>query len=234
MTNHPSLFVTAEHGGNDVPPDFAEIFRGRDELLESHRGWDPGSLGLATVLASRLNATLFTATVTRLLVDPNRSSYHRDVFSEVTRPLDRAARSALLDAWHRPHRDRVMNAVARAVDQGRHVLHLGIHSFTPELNGVVRKPDIAFLYDPQRPTEAKIARAWAKGVAARLPGRTIRRNDPYRGSADGLTTTLRRMHADTSYAGIEVEVNQRHIGAGGRFPDWVPDVLVETLTVAIS
>jgi len=233
VTRDLSLIVTAEHGGNDVPRDFAELFRRRGELLESHRGWDPGTLHLATQLGSRLDATLFAATVTRLLVDLNRSAHHRHVFSEVTRPLDRSARRALLEAWHRPHRERVMAAVAEAVDRGCRVLHLGVHSFTPELNGVIRKPDIAFLYDPKRPTEAKIAGAWAKGVAARLPRRTIRRNDPYRGAADGLTTTIRRRHDDAWYAGIEVEVNQRHV-VEGRFPDWVSDVLVETLDGALS
>lgn len=229
-----SVIVTAEHGGNDVPPEYSELFRDAAQLLESHRGWDPGSLDLARRLAARLDTPLVTATVSRLLVDLNRSPHHRDVFSEVTRRLDRSERNVLLEKWHRPHRDQVMEAVAADVGRGRPVLHLGIHSFTPELNGIVRKPDIAFLYDPQRPTEARIARAWAKSCAASLPQRVVRRNDPYRGAADGLTRSLRQRHPDAQYAGIEVEVNQRHVTSAGSFPDWVSDVLVQTLKAVLA
>lgn len=229
MRSDRALIVTAEHGGNEVPPEFLERFRGHEALLASHRGWDPGTLDLAERVAMRLGAELFTATVTRLLVDLNRSPHHRDVFSEVTRRCGREERRALLERWHEPHRQRVIDAVALAVSKGRPVVHLGIHSFTPELHGVVRKPDLALLYDPQRGEESKLAAAWARDAAARLPGRTIRRNDPYRGSADGLTRTLRQQHADAWYAGIEVEVNQRHVGAEGRFPDWAFEGVVEPL-----
>ena len=46
----------------------------------------------------------------------------------------------------------------------------------------------------------------------------VRRNYPYRGDADGLTTTLRRRFPWQRYLGIEIEVNQKHVLAGGR--DW--------------
>jgi hypothetical protein len=43
----------------------------------------------------------------------------------------------------------------------------------------------------------------------------VRRNYPYRGNADGLTTALRRVHGADRYVGIEVELNQRLLGSGG-------------------
>jgi predicted N-formylglutamate amidohydrolase len=170
-----------------------------------------------------------SSTVTRLLVDLNRSPHNPRVFSSVTRRLPRAERLALLERFHAPHWAAVREAVARGIAHQGRVLHLAIHSFTPVLDGVTRKPDIALLYDPARPGERSLAAAWLAALTAAEPSRVHRRNDPYRGAADGLTTALRREHPDARYVGIEVEVNQRHIGRDGCFPDWVARALAGTL-----
>jgi predicted N-formylglutamate amidohydrolase len=94
-----------------------------------------------------------------------------------------------------------------------------VHSFTPELNGKVRTADVGLLYDPTRDAERELCRRWQKAlltqIAATRGDRTniwsdyrIRRNYPYRGSSDGLTTTLRRVFPALAYIGIELEVNQ--------------------------
>jgi predicted N-formylglutamate amidohydrolase len=86
-----------------------------------------------------------------------------------------------------------------------------VHSFTPVLAGEVRTCDIGLLYDPRREAEGKFAEAWRKGLAERLPGFRIRKNYPYRGAADGFTTYLRKQFP-RSYLGIELELNQKHVG----------------------
>ncbi len=229
-----SVLVTAEHGGNEVPADYRALFRGRANLLASHRGWDPGALSLAERLASELDAPVVTATVTRLVVDLNRSPHNPRVFSEVTRPLPRSERLGLLDRYHRPHWDAVREHLARATRGSRRVLHLAVHSFTPVLDGVTRKPDVAVLYDPRRPAEVELVSTWIRRLVAALPSRVVRRNDPYRGAGDGLSTAMRRELAPASYVGIELEINQRHVGARGRFPAWVPDALVGTLSEVLA
>jgi predicted N-formylglutamate amidohydrolase len=238
-TRRPTaLVVTAEHGGNRVPRPYRDLFRDAGPLLESHRGWDPGSLDLARRIADRLDAPLVSSTVTRLLVDLNRSAHNPRVFSEITRGLDRVDRQELLRRWHRPHRDAAERAVADALAGADRVVHLAIHTFTPELAGVVRRPDIALLYDPRRDGERELAARWVRLLRARVRAgardRVVARNDPYRGAADGLTTALRRVHPDPAYVGIEIEVSQRHLGAGGRFPSWVADALTGTLRSALE
>jgi predicted N-formylglutamate amidohydrolase len=228
-----SILVTAEHGGNEVPPDYRALFRGRARLLASHRGWDPGTLDLARRLASALGAPLVSATTTRLLVDLNRSPHNPRVFSQVTRGLPRAERARLLDRFHRPHWAAVRARLASARRNGR-LLHLGVHSFTPVLDGVTRKPDVALLYDPARKAERALAARWGAALASALPSRTVRRNEPYRGSTDGLPTAMRRELASSVYLGIEIEVNQRHVGAGGRFPAWVHDTLIGSLSEVLA
>jgi hypothetical protein len=40
----------------------------------------------------------------------------------------------------------------------------------------------------------------------------MRRNYPYRGTSDGLTTHCRRLLPDRAYVGLEIELNQRLLG----------------------
>lgn len=229
-----SVLVTAEHGGNDVPPEYRELFEGHDDVLASHRGWDAGTLRLARALAKGLDATPITSTLSRLLVDLNRSAHNPRVFSEFTRSLPREERVSLLERFHRPHWDRVRTAASHGVGKNGLTLHLGVHSFTPLLDGEVRTPDLALLYDPSRPLELELATLWADALSEALPDREVRRNNPYRGAADGLTSALRRRFSGTRYLGFEIEVNQKHVGSDGAFPRWVPDALLSTLRAVLS
>jgi predicted N-formylglutamate amidohydrolase len=229
----PAILVTCEHGGHRVPAAYEGLFAGAEVALASHRAWDPGALSLARGLARRLRSGLLTATVSRLVVDLNRSPTHPRVFSEWTRKLSTEDRCALLRRHHEPHRWRVDAEVAAALARGRPVLHLGVHTFAPVLNGSVRRADVALLYDPTRAAERTLCVAWAEAIAAALPGLAMRRNQPYRGASDGLTTWLRGRHA-AGYLGIELEVNQRLLGSSGRFPDRIADAVAHGLAPALE
>lgn len=224
-----SLLVTVEHGGNEVPEEFRDWFRGCEALLDSHRGWDPGTLSLGRELSERLGATLIESRVTRLLVDLNRSPANPTVFSSVTRGRPRAVRDDLIERFHRPHHDSVVRQVEQEHRSGASVLHLGVHSFTPELDGRPRTADLGVLYDPGRPGESAFAAHLAATLKRLLPGWTVRRNYPYRGASDGLVTVLRRRFDSTWYLGIEVEVNQSRLTAEGRFPAPVATALAEAV-----
>jgi predicted N-formylglutamate amidohydrolase len=229
-----TLVVSCEHGGNQVPALHAHLFEGAAALLDTHRGWDPGALELARRIATRFDAPLHCATTTRLLVDLNRSIGHRDLFSAITRSLPATDREAILAAHYRPHRDAVEGAIAQRVAAGGQVVHVASHSFTPILDGVERDVDIGWLYDPRRPAEAAFTARWMHSFGRRAPGLRLRRNQPYRGRSDGLASLLRSRHADPSYAGIELEVNQRFFQDGG--PRW-PELqgrLVDSLAAALD
>jgi len=229
-----ALLVTCEHGGHRVPRDCRHLFMGAEAVLATHRGWDPGALPLARDLARRLRCPVRAATVTRLLVDLNRSPHHPRVLSEWTRRLPRAERAELLRRYHTPHRSAVAADVSGRVERGRRVIHLGVHTFTPELEGEVRGADVALLYDPARAWERALCAAWARSLAARLPHLAVRRNQPYRGTSDGLTTWLRTRFAAGAYLGIEVEVNQRLLAPSGRFPQEVGSALADALLAGLA
>ena len=224
-----SLLLTCEHGGNRVPREYRALFRGREALLASHRGWDPGALAVGRSLARALDAELIAATTTRLLVDLNRSPHNPAVFSELSRGLTRDRRDALLARCHRPHWDRVRAAIAA---RGGRVLHLAVHSFTPVWRGAKRNFEIGILYDPERRRERSLAMAWQRRLRAELPRLGVRRNAPYRGNADGLTTALRREFPAERYLGLELELNQRAIPEAERRA--LAGVLASTLAAALG
>jgi predicted N-formylglutamate amidohydrolase len=207
------FLVTCEHGGNRIPPRYAILFAAHRAALDSHRGWDPGALGLARALAKTLDAAfdveLFVSQTSRLLVDLNRSEHHRDVFSAMTRGLPNDARNRILDEHYRPYRAAVEAAGDAAIDAGARIIHVSAHSFVPVLDGKTRRADIGLLYDPRRAREAALCNRWIASLSAALPDLEIRRNYPYRGDADGLTTALRDRYLVADYVGIEVELNQR-------------------------
>lgn len=221
--------LSCEHGGNEVPQDYGDRFAAHAALLASHRGWDPGALQLAEQMAAALHAPLYAATTTRLLIDLNRSIGHRQLHSEVTRGLPRTERDAIVATHYRPHRDRVEAEVASHIANGERVLHVALHSFTPVLDGVTRRADVAWLYDPRRSGESAVAQHWLQLMGRRSPELRLRRNYPYQGRGDGLTALLRRRHADADYIGIEIEVNQRYPADGGAVWDTLRAALVDTL-----
>jgi predicted N-formylglutamate amidohydrolase len=226
--------VTCEHGGNDVPPDHASVFAGREKLLVSHRGFDPGALGLARRIAEGLPASLHYTTVTRLLVDLNRSPHHPRLFSPVTRPLSESTRAAILAEHYHPYRQGVAADVRGLLRRHGLVVHLSVHTFAPQLNGTVRDVDVGLLYNPARPLEKRFGQRWQAHLRPRLPRFRVRRNRPYLGVSDGLVTFLRRELALDGYIGLELEVSQRFPRRGGRSWLALQQVLFETFELTLA
>lgn len=221
------LLLTCEHAGNRIPREYAGLFEGAEEVLGSHRGWDPGAFELARYMSRVLGRPLLEAKWSRLLVEANRSLSNPRIWSKFTRSLPRVEREKILEEYWWPHRRAVEGAVEEIIAGGGRVIHVGVHSFTPVLDGEVRNADMALLYDSRRKEEAAFCRRWL-GVLGELgPELRLRVNYPYLGRADGLTTALRRKHRESSYLGIELEMNQAMYGGAGwrQFRRWVAESL---------
>ena len=74
------------------------------------------------------------------------------------------------------------------------------------MNNVLRKNDLGLLYDPKRKNESFIAKKIQKKLMDQYK---VRRNYPYLGISDGLTTSLRKMYSEKQYIGLEIEINQK-------------------------
>src|SRR5690606_24821224 len=105
-----------------------------------------------------------------------------------------------------PYRNKVKEQITSLLDNNDYILHISVHSFTPELNGEVRNTDIGLLYDPSSHAEKDFSLRWKEQINKSSLFR-VRYNYPYRGIADGFTTYLRKQFPG-KYAGIELEINQ--------------------------
>jgi predicted N-formylglutamate amidohydrolase len=228
------LVITCEHGGNRIPSRYHNLFYAHQALLDSHRGFDPGALIMARALATAFTAPLVAATVSRLLVDLNRSVGHPSLHYEAIRNEPAEVRQRILKYHYQPYRAQAERLVRQVIADHGHVIHLSSHSFTPELDGKVRNADIGLLYDPARPGEADLCARWKAALNACAPHLRVRRNYPYTGKGDGLTAWFRQRLPPCTYVGIELEINQKHIIRAGRHWTELRKVIVESLCWALT
>jgi predicted N-formylglutamate amidohydrolase len=203
-----AMLLTCEHATNHVPERWRALFESADEALTSHRGWDAGAIEMAEAMSHSFGVPLCSGEVTRLLVDLNRSISNHDLWSEYSRTLPVSDQQFILESYYYPYRERIRNEVARRIDEGRMVRHVSVHTFCPELHGVIRTCDVGLLYDPSRSGEEGYIMGIADAIKKVLPGLRVRRNEPYQGTDDGCTTWLRSEFPEHLYWGIELEFNQ--------------------------
>ena len=213
-----TMIVSCEHASNRVPEPYTSLFRHQREVLASHLAYDLGAAELARFLGGVCKAPLFLSSISRLVMDCNRSATHPGLFSRFTRGLPPMEKEALMADWYLPYRGEVYRAIKQTIAHAGLCLHLSVHTFTPELNGQMRNAEAGLLYDPTRKRENLFARTFQAKLQAELPSCRARRNYPYRGVSDGLTAALRRSFAAEHYIGIELEVNQALLSPSLHWP----------------
>lgn len=206
----PTTFIlTCEHAVNEIPARYRHLFRGSEEVLYTHKAIDFGALQLAKHLAAELGYDLYFSSVSRLLVEANRSPENEELFSEYTQRLSPEEKQQILDTYYFPHRQQIEEAVGKEVAVGNQVVHFAIPSFTPAMDGELRNADIGILFDPKRKPEKALAKLYRSGLLLQDPNLKVLYNSPYPGTADGLPSHFRKVLPDEHYAGFELEVSQR-------------------------
>lgn len=205
------VVLSCEHGGNTIPAAYEKLFVNAGKSLSSHRGYDIGALELFHLIKNDYVVYKQCATVSRLLVDINRSLHRRTLFSEYTKGLSKGERETILDNYYYAFRKPFEQQIAMLWQQNKTVLHLSVHSFTPVLNGEVRQTDFGILYNPERKQEKQFAQLWKTELNRLLPDYRVRFNYPFRGKPDGHVRYFRDREEE-KYLGIEFEMNQKYAG----------------------
>ena len=200
------IILTCEHAGNQVPQKYSDLFKDDQQILETHRGFDPGAFDLFQHLSELSDFKYFHLT-SRLLVELNRSIGHPMLFSEFSKNLSSEEKRSILNEFYYPFRNSVEKTISNTIKKGEKLLHLSIHSFTPVLDGEIRNADVGLLFDPGRESEKEFCKILKRRLLAVSPNLRVRFNYPYLGKADGFTTYLRKKFP-VNYAGIEIEINQ--------------------------
>lgn len=205
MEHHSSrrFIITCEHSSNQVPAGYEYLFEQFTDVLNTHKGWDPGALVLATILSEKLGAPLFTYPWTRLLIEPNRSVGNNQLYSKASSVYPN--KEKLVKQFYLPYRNSVEKKISEIVNSKQQVVHLSVHTFTPLFENKTRDFDIGLLYDPKRNPEKSFCNNLRNILKKEFQ---VKMNQPYKGNADGFTTYLRKKFTDDYYLGIELEVNQ--------------------------
>ena len=220
------LMLTCEHASNKLPAAFKKFVPA--DVQKTHRAYDIGALQVFRKLVKFAKPEFSCeGKFSRLFVDLNRTITNKSAFSEHYGKLEASDKNAaekvkaqatkfwteyraaiekfIASSLSMPKRTTSKNRAAKSTTT---IVHLGIHSFTPVLNGMVRNADIGILYDPARPLERKFAQVIKAEILRLYPKMRVRFNYPYKGSSDGLTTALRKKFGPR-YVGIEIEMNQK-------------------------
>ena len=214
------LILTCEHASNRLPAAFKKAVPA--EILKTHRAYDIGAYTVFRKLV-RFAKPEFSCEgkFSRLFVDLNRTITNKSAFSDYLRELETRTpataakiKESATNYWTEYRAaiekfvDSALKPKTRAAKSAPTIVHLSIHSFTPVLNGKVRNTDIGILYDPTRPQERAYANVIKDEIKRLSPAMKVRFNYPYKGTSDGLTTTLRKKFGPR-YVGIEIEINQK-------------------------
>lgn len=220
------LMLTCEHASNRLPAAFKKFVP--VDIQRTHRAYDIGALKVFRKLVKFAKPEFSCeGKFSRLFVDLNRTITNKSAFSEYYDAFEASDKSAAekakatATAYWKEYRENIEKFVMQNIgksskaagkknagNKGTAIVHLGIHSFTPVLNGKPRNTDIGILFDPARPQERAYANVIKDEIKRLHPHMKVRFNYPYKGTSDGLTTSLRKKFGPR-YVGIEIEINQK-------------------------
>ncbi|MGH1479660.1 MAG: N-formylglutamate amidohydrolase [Geminicoccales bacterium] len=152
------IFLVCEHAGKRLPEKLGDL--GLDAAdLERHIAWDIGAEAVSLGLSARLDAPLITQTYSRLVCDCNRAldaDSFMPTLSEATvipgnRHLTAEQRQARINEIYLPLHRRIEQEIDRRLAEGKPVIFVSVHSFTPFFLGEERPMHLGLLYakDPR-------------------------------------------------------------------------------------
>lgn len=149
---HPVMLV-CEHASDYIPRAYNNLGLPPGEQRE-HIGWDIGAYALAKELSKMFQATLVSANYSRLLIDLNRPVEAKDSIPEVSdnkkipgnMNLSKREVEFRIENFFLPFHDEVSKIIDARKKMGIHTKVIGVHSFTPTMNGEKRPWEVGVLY----------------------------------------------------------------------------------------
>lgn len=149
------IVLICEHASNFIPSEFRQLGLPEHEL-QRHIAWDIGVAELSRRLSDDLDAPLFLAGYSRLLIDCNRPIGVPTSIPEVseTTPipgnigLTSEQREERAERFYWPFQTAVSDHLDARQRDGRPTLVVGVHSFTPVFKGYARPMHAGVLFEP--------------------------------------------------------------------------------------
>lgn len=220
--------LLCEHASPRIPRVLGDLGLPMAEQMR-HIGWDIGAQALALGLSAALDAPLFIANYSRLVVDCNRPIGNPSLIPEVSettevpgnRRLGAAARQIRIDTLFLPYHAAVARRLDRRQDAGQPTLVVGVHSFTSVYKGQSRPLHVGILFSQAEDFGRAIIAALASD-----PGLRVAANQPYRIDSDDYTVPV---HGDArGIPSALLEIRQDLISDEAGIAEWA-----ERLTQAL-
>lgn len=198
--------IVCDHAGRQLPRALGTLGLSAADL-QAHIAWDIGAAGVARRLSLELDAPLFEQRYSRLVIDCNRPLTAPDSIPKESggtlipgnERLSIAEANERARAIFMPYHARIRSALAA---RKQPFVLIALHSFTPELLGVVRPFHAGVLYD----RDSRLAKPLLALLRAEV-GLVVGENQPYRASATTDYSIIE--HAEARGAPyVELEVRQ--------------------------
>jgi len=214
------VLILCDHASNHIPAELGGLGLSGD-ALESHIAVDIGAAATARRLSDLLDAPAVLASVSRLVVDLNRDPETQQPIPAESdgiaipgnRGLSEELHAARLAAWFHPYHAACEAQLAAMLARGIRPIVIGLHSFTPVMNGERRPWEIGFLYnrDPRlfEAMRPRLETGW---------GLTVGDNEPYSGAE--LYYTMQRHGEAHGLMQATIEIRQDLIAEPGGQARW--------------
>jgi len=192
----PFVFV-CDHASNRIPDGYGDLGLSAIDRLR-HIAWDPGALAVSLQLTDLLDAPLVHSTVSRLVIDCNRTLGAPDLIAPVSelteipgnRGIGDNERARRLADFHAPFHAMIEALLDRRASEGRETILVAMHSFTPVYKGVSRPWPIGVIHG----VDTSFTRHFFEALKTGEPGLNVGWNEPY-AALNGVTFTLEH-HGD--------------------------------------
>lgn len=208
-----SLFLLiGDHAGSCIPEALCNLGLAEPDL-ERHIALDIGVSALGRALSEAMDAPFIEQRYSRLVVDCNRAKGTPQsiaaVSDETVIPGNAGLDPEAAERRYRHIFDPYHRAIAAALDrrgeEGRAVVLISLHSFTPVLGAQARPWDVGVLHDGG---ETEFARTLL-GQLVQGSSWCVGNNEPYHMDATDFTVPYHAYPRGLHYA--EIEVRQDHL-----------------------
>lgn len=218
--NPSDVVLLCDHASNHVPEELHDLGLDADALAD-HIAWDIGAEDVARTVARMMQAPAIIARVSRLVIDVNRDLAHEGLIPPVSdnvpvpgnRGLSSRDTDARVKAYYDPFHRAVEDVIAKQKAFGRAPFVVGIHSFTPVMNGTERPWHIGFMWDK----DSRLAQALI-GILERETDLVIGANKPY--SGQDLYYSTDRHGVKNGFCQTVIEIRQDLLTTAAHREEW--------------
>jgi len=208
----PLVFV-CDHASNRIPEEYGDLGLSAIERLR-HIAWDPGALAVSLALSDLLDAPLIHSTVSRLVIDCNRTytapglitSISEDTEIPGNRNVGENDRARRIADFHEPFHAAIDAVLNRRAAEAHETILVAMHSFTPVYKGVSRPWPIGLIHG----VDTGYTRAVFDMLKAEEPDLDVGWNEPY-AALNGVTYTLEHHGDERKLPSTMIEIRHDEI-----------------------